>query len=65
MSTPTCGIRAAIIVLIFVGIFVSELSYRKGLDPDDVTSPTIGAMGDIITVICLFLTVRLIVGMGI
>jgi mgtE-like transporter len=52
-------------LLIFLAIFISGLSYRKGLDPDDVTSPTIGAAGDIITVVCLFLTVRLVLGLGI
>ncbi|NIO22247.1 MAG: divalent cation transporter [Candidatus Aenigmarchaeota archaeon] len=53
------------IVLIFLAIFISNFSYKKGLDPDDITSPTIGTTGDIVTVICLFLAVKLVLGLGI
>ncbi len=53
------------LVLMVIAIFISNLSYRKGLDPDDVTTPTIGAAGDIITVVCLFIAVRIVLGLGI
>jgi mgtE-like transporter len=53
------------IILILWAIFISNLGYKKGLDPDDITTPTIGAMGDIVTVICLFLAVKLVLGLGI
>jgi mgtE-like transporter len=53
------------LALILVAIFISGFSYKKGLDPDDVTTPTIGTAGDIITVICLFLAVKLVLGLGI
>jgi len=53
------------VILIFLAIFISNFSYEKGLDPDDVTSPTIGTVGDIVTVICLFLAVRFVLGLGI
>jgi len=53
------------LLLVFLAIFISNLSYRKGLDPDDVTTPTIGAAGDIVTVVCLFLAVKLVLGLGI
>lgn len=51
--------------LVLLAIFISNLSYKKGLDPDDVTTPTIGAAGDIITIICLFLTVKFVLALGI
>lgn len=53
------------VLLVFLAIFISNLSYSKGLDPDDITTPTIGAAGDIITIICLFLAVKLLLVMGI
>ena len=52
-------------LLTAIAVFVSFFSYSKGLDPDDVTTPTIGTMGDIITVLCLFATVHLVIGLGI
>lgn len=53
------------LVMVFVAIFISNFSYKKGLDPDDVTSPTIGAVGDIITVVCIFIAVRLVLALGV
>lgn len=53
------------VVLTLLAMFVSFLSYTKGLDPDDVTTPTIGTLGDIITVIFLFASVHLVIVLGI
>lgn len=53
------------IALTGLAILVSFVSYNKGLDPDDVTTPTIGTLGDIITVLCLFVAVHLVLSLGI
>jgi len=50
------------ILLTFLAVAISIYGYKKGLDPDDVTSPTIGAMGDIITIMCLFVVVKVLLG---
>lgn len=60
----TAGFTSAVL-LVFLAIFVSNFSYSKGLDPDDVTTPTIGAAGDIITILCLFMAVKLLLALGI
>jgi mgtE-like transporter len=52
-------------ILSFVAVLVSFMSYNRGLDPDDVTTPSIGSIGDIVTVICLFITVKFVLGLGI
>lgn len=53
------------IVLVLLAIFIANFSYDRGLDPDDVTTPTIGTAGDMITVICLFVAVKIVLGLGI
>jgi mgtE-like transporter len=50
------------VILTFIAVFVSIYGFRKGIDPDDVTTPTLGTIGDIVTVICLFVVVRLVIG---
>ena len=52
------------IILTFVAIFVVRISYKRGLDPDDVTAPSIGTLGDMITIVCLLLTVKLVLVLG-
>ncbi len=52
------------VVITFIAIGVSEISYRKGLDPDDITTPTISSLGDIVTILCLLLTVKFVLGVG-
>jgi mgtE-like transporter len=52
------------IVMTFLAIFIVRFSYKRGLDPDDVTAPSIGTIGDMITIACLFLTVKLVVLVG-
>jgi len=52
------------VVLTFVAIFIVRISYKKGLDPDDVTAPSIGTLGDMITIICLLLAIKLVLILG-
>ena len=39
-------------ILAVMAIFIAFISYRRGLDPDNITTPSIASLGDIITVIC-------------
>ena len=50
------------VILTFTAVLISVLGFRKGLDPDNVTTPAIGAIGDIVTVVCLFLVVKFVIG---
>ncbi|MHA1626699.1 MAG: magnesium transporter [Candidatus Asgardarchaeia archaeon] len=42
-----------ITILIIVAIFATSFTYRKGLDPDNVTSPLMSNLGDLIGTILL------------
>ncbi|MHA1506994.1 MAG: magnesium transporter [Candidatus Asgardarchaeia archaeon] len=42
-----------ITILILVAIFATIITYRKGLDPDNVTSPLMSNLGDLIGTILL------------
>jgi len=59
--TLIAGTLAGLILAVAtVGIVV--VSFKRGLDPDNVTGPFLATFGDIVTVICLFGTVILIGG---
>jgi len=62
ISITTGLLSGVILSLTTSGIAV--LSYRKGLDPDNVTLPAAASIGDIITIICLLLSVKFIIGLG-
>jgi len=49
------GILAGVILAFFtIGIII--LSFKRGLDPDNITAPLLATVGDMITLGCLFLT---------
>jgi mgtE-like transporter len=48
------------LILATLTIVVAIVSYEKGLDPDNVTSPTMATIGDFVTVACIFLAVFLV-----
>jgi len=50
--------------LILITIFIAQVSFRKGLDPDNVTTQSIGSLGDIITIITFVVTVKLVLLWG-
>ncbi len=52
-------------ILSFMTSGIAIISYRKGLDPDNITLPAGASIGDVVTIICLLLAVRLIMGLGI
>ena len=51
-------------VMVFIAVVITEFSYRKGLDPDNVTSPTISTAGDVITIMVFILIIRLFLVVG-
>lgn len=44
-----------------VTISVAILSYAKGIDPDNVTSPLVTSIGDLLTIACIYIAVLLVV----
>lgn len=52
------------IVLSFITAGIAIYSYRRGLDPDNTTLPSGASIGDVITIICLLLAVKFVVGLG-
>lgn len=47
--------------LIGLTVFVALFSYRKGWDPDNVTSPLIASVGDLFTMTSIYIAVLLVV----
>ena len=57
------------IILTMAGIMLSTLTvslalvtYSRGLDPDNVLSPSLATVGDILTVLCLLVSIKLVTG---
>ncbi len=49
------------LILAFLTVFVAIVAYARGLDPDNVTSPTMASIGDFVTIACIYLAVLLVV----
>jgi len=47
--------------LIGLTVIVALFSYRRGWDPDNVTSPLIASIGDLVTIACLYIAIFLVV----
>ncbi|KXB02260.1 hypothetical protein AKJ44_00895 [candidate division MSBL1 archaeon SCGC-AAA261F17] len=47
-------------ILIGLTIGIAFMSYAKGFDPDNVTSPLMASIGDIFTIICIYISVLLV-----
>jgi mgtE-like transporter len=45
------------LVLIPITVLVAFIAYRRKWDPDNITSPVMTTLGDIITIICIFAAV--------
>ncbi len=52
------------IILSFTTSGIAIISYRKGLDPDNVTLPAAASIGDVITIIILLMSVKFVLGLG-
>ena len=46
-------------LLVFLTIFIAVFTSSKGMDPDNVLSPTVATIGDIFTILFLFLVTDL------
>ncbi len=73
LGLPSAGLGKLVLVATLAGTVagvlqvgvtfgVLILSFRRGLDPDNVTTPTLATVGDILTVILLFLVALLAEG---
>ena len=52
----------ASIILSFFGMFITIFSSNRGIDPDNIVSPSLATVGDLITIIFIFMTASLILG---
>lgn len=50
------------VVLSFFGFFITIFSARTGIDPDNISTPSLATMGDLITILFVFIVSKLIVG---
>lgn len=50
------------VILTFIAVLISIYSFNRGLDPDDVVTPSIGTTGDIVTSLCLFIVIKFVLG---
>lgn len=55
----TGGLISSGFILVFT-LFVSIQSFSRGWDPDNITAPLITSVGDLITLPCLFIAVKLL-----
>ncbi len=52
------------VILSFTTSGIAIISYRKGLDPDNITLPAAASIGDVITMVCLLISVKFVLGLG-
>jgi len=55
------GITSAIILTIMTVIII-YLVFKRGYDPDNITGPALATFGDIVTMLCIFGSAILVVG---
>lgn len=51
------------VILAFITLIIILYAFKRGLDPDNVTGPSLATVGDMITLGCIFGTAFLIGGM--
>ena len=56
----TVGILGGVVHL-FVNLIVSFVSYRRGLDPDNIAIPALAMFGDVVTILYFLMVVRLVI----
>ncbi|MFQ5552281.1 MAG: magnesium transporter [Thermoplasmata archaeon] len=73
LGLPSAGLGTLVLIAIVAGTVagllqvavtfaVLILAFRRGLDPDNVTTPTLATVGDVLTVLLLFLVALLVGG---
>jgi mgtE-like transporter len=63
LQLTTIAVIAGLIsglALAFLTILVAVFTYLRGWDPDNVTSPAMATIGDLLTSICIYLAVLLV-----
>ncbi len=58
----TSGMISGVILLFLVSLF-DFLGFKKGIDPDNIHGPVATVSGDIFSILALFITAELVVGM--
>ncbi len=48
------------ILLSVLTVYIAIFTYSKGLDPDNVLAPSLATIGDILTVLCLLFSIKLV-----
>jgi len=51
------------LILSFLTVGIIFLVFKRGYDPDNITGPALATFGDIITILCIFLSTIIIGGM--
>ncbi|UCD03229.1 MAG: magnesium transporter [Candidatus Aenigmatarchaeota archaeon] len=64
LITVLTGLMSGVLMS-FTTSGIAILSYRRGLDPDNTTLPAAASIGDIITIICLLISIRFVLVLGI
>ncbi|NVM52220.1 MAG: magnesium transporter [Candidatus Helarchaeota archaeon] len=49
------------ILILFISLFIAFISFRRGLDPDNLVAPLVTTIADLIGITVIFLTLNLIV----
>ena len=49
------------VILAFLTVGIMIVAFKRGLDPDNITAPSLATVGDIITLGCIFITAFLFV----
>jgi mgtE-like transporter len=52
--------RLLILMLSMVSVFTAFLSFKRGLDPDDIVAPVVTTFGDTLGIILLFLLIGMV-----
>lgn len=52
----------AVAVTMFCTVLLAFISFKKGLDPDNVVIPTLTSIGDVVGVICLITATKIVMG---
>ncbi|KAA0006289.1 MAG: hypothetical protein DRM98_00765 [Thermoplasmata archaeon] len=51
-----------VFVVSIVSVFTAFLSYKKGVDPDDMVAPVVTTIGDVMGILFLFLLIQIVLG---
>ncbi len=64
ISVAVIAAALSVILLSIISVAVSILSYRKGWDPDNITSPVLTTLGDILSIGSLYLALWVVLNVA-